>query len=43
MRNTLRVVLAAIAAIMLIGLSTLPPTSSQVDRQTAGPEWPDGG
>ncbi len=43
MSKTLRIAVAAIAAIMLVGLAPLPTTTNQVDWQTADPSLPEGG
>lgn len=45
MTRVLRVAVAAIAAILLVGMASLPVTTSQVQvhPQIADPSWPDGG
>ncbi len=43
MSKVLRVAIAALAAILLVGLATPLTTTSQVDWQTADPIQPEGG
>ena len=43
MSKALRITLAAIAAILLVGLAPPLTTTSQVDWQTADPIQPEGG
>ena len=43
MSKVLRIALAAIAAILLVGLAPPLTTTSQVDWQTADPSLPEGG
>lgn len=43
MSKALRVVLAAIAAILLVGMTSVSAVSQDQYWQTAGPDMPDGG
>ena len=43
MSKVLRVAIAVIAAILLVGASTLPTPTSQVNWEQADPNAPDGG
>ncbi len=43
MSKALRVVLAAIAAVLLVGLAPMATVSPEQNWQTAGPDMPEGG
>lgn len=43
MSKVLRVAIAALAAILLVGLTSISVPYSQLDWQLADPEWPTGG
>lgn len=43
MKKALRLVLAAIVAVMLVGVSPVPHVTSRVQWHLVSPDWPDGG